>query len=352
MNIQDYETENARLFVRLKQLNEEDVPDESIFDLVKSYEELRASYRESVKGTFKYDDDGFLLKTGHALTNCTVKLLSLPSVKAFNELKNNSSESKRCIVFFATRGGLCNRLRAIVSLKIIARFLGIPFYFIWLENPSCQGGISNLCSVESHINVIDFVNMIKSQSYDIYAESAPDAEWLFYDKYRTIANLGSWSDFKELYSKEARKFLDELISNQGLAGFLEEFVQKKQLGDFLGVHIRRTDFVKYYKQTYPDKALPSIEDYKDKIYKERSSDKFFISTDEVGVIDELDVYFGDSLCFVNVGEFNTKNLRQTSFKHSLLDLSVLSRAKKLIITPGSSFSSYAASVANMEIIEF
>nr|WP_275405637.1 hypothetical protein [Alteromonas genovensis] len=144
--------------------------------------------------------------------------------------------------------------------------------------------------------------------------------------------------------REEQTLLLKQISN---ALSLDEFVGpllKRLPKQYLAAHIRRTDMLEHWNKTFPGYKYPSIEDYSDMITRLVSDESFFVCCDDQSTVSTLYTKFGIRL--VNYeGTFNEDAFRQTSMKHALIDLIILSQANQLIITPGSSFSDFASNVA-------
>lgn len=337
----ELELVNEQLFCRLKNRNSQSVMD--LYLLTSDYEVFRDLIVSS--GSENYSQ--ILLKTGRALTNISDDIVKS---SFFSDLMINSTADElhgKEIVFLGYRGGLCNRLRAICSLKVISDALNVKFEYTWSENLFCKGNMPL-----SAVNIIPIRCLLFKKLYGLSEPvvcNEPLSPWLFHQKFKFIPEISSWIDFKQKYALESKRMLSEILSLSSLKVLYDDFIVSHCLNNYTALHIRRTDFVSYFSEKYPTEKLPEINDYIDYVSSELEGRKFFLSTDDISVRNRFEMEFPNQVCFIDL-KFEENELRQTSFSHSLLDLAVLSNASRLVVTPHSSFSDYAITVSNAEII--
>lgn len=285
--------------------------------------------------------------SGRALSNVCYDIMALPSTQKLN-LTSKDSFSSSCIFFLGHRGGLCNRLRAIASLSFISKRIGCDFGFSWYETVACRGGV--LPSKKFSNKISPVIKALDMSLGNIIFEDNPATPWYFFEIFKNHGFIKSWDDFNKGYIKESKILLDAILYNAGLSKYIEDFIEENSLKNYVALHIRRTDFVPYFAERYPSERLPETIEYVNYVKSKCLGRKVFLSTDDIDVKELFVSEFGRDVCVLDF-EFDKKQLRQTSFNHSLLDLALLSRSEKLVVTPRSSFSEYASSISNSEIIK-
>lgn len=334
------EKTNRLLFEKLKGRDPESL--DNLYLLASDYETFReiASHEKGLSD--------IVLASGRALSNICDDLVKNKSFdELFSAIPSNDFTGKE-IIFLAHRGGLCNRLRAICSLKLIADSLETRFNFTWSETLSCKGSIPKCINGITSINNLLFKRINSLSSLLICND--PATPWFFYQKFSTTGKIGSWPEFKERYSNESKRILAAILNALDLDAIYEQFIDKNKLINYTALHIRRTDFVPYFAEKYPTEKLPEVSEYLDYVDNYLQGETFFLSTDDIHVREIFRDRFPDQVCFFNF-EFSENELRQTSFSHTLLDLAILSNASKLVVTPHSSFSDYAITSSGAEIIK-
>lgn len=316
---------------------------QALHEIAYLYEEFRETI--SWEGNVKFSQ--YAITTGKALSNICFDLMSLEQSRKLasataDDLKNSF------IFFLAHRGGMCNRLRAIAALSVAANKIGCGFGFNWVETDSCKGGVLPYKGFSNRISPI--IKIISMNPHRIIIEDNPASAWHFFDKFKNLGLFNSWAEFSKSYVSASSQLLDTLLEKSDCYELMRNFVSLNRLSNYTALHIRRTDFVKHFTEKHPDEVLPSTADYINHIKKDCPEECFFLSTDDAEVKDAFIREFGDRVLFFDF-IFSKNELRQTSFEHSLLDLAILSRSRKLVVTPRSSFSDYAASISNAEIVK-
>lgn len=330
-----------KYFNILKRRNRSNIHE--ILEIASLYENFRDCV--SWSGIEKFEE--FSILTGKALSNISFDLMSMKEVTHLKEI-NSNLENDSLIFFLGHRGGLCNRLRAIASLNVIADILGCNFGFSWAETDSCRGGPLSNSGFANRVSPI--IQRIVSSSGPTYLEDNPASAGYFFDLLKnTVIDL-SWKEFNRLYIDKSSVLLDFLLEKTLQKNILEDFISENMVNKFTALHIRRTDFVPYFTEKFPNETLPSIDAYLNFARSQDSSEKIFVSTDDISVKEIFLSEFGSRALFFNF-EFESSKFRQTSFNHALLDLAMLSRSTKLAITPRSSFSDYAASISKAQIVK-
>jgi len=199
-------------------------------------------------------------------------------------------------------GGLCNYLRVIFSYLSKAKKLSEKLTVIWIKTEHCPSYFNNY--FEEIENVTFSYNnnhnlKIDYQGFDIHNEFPPDYSQL--------------------------KLLPKML----------EILEQKQkiLGDFIAVHIRRTDHIRDAKAV---SLYTSDEDFINFINKEIENKNLYIATDNLVTYNYFKQKYDKQVKFDyhNV----TKRLRQTSLHDAIIDLYMCVYANKFMGSGWSSFS--------------
>lgn len=332
----------SEMFAQLRERNGKDFDD--LYKILCLYENFREAL--SLLSSELYGESA--VATGKAISNICFDLMRHPSAVILSNAGADIIKNGH-VFFLAHRGGLCNRLRAIAALDAAAELIGFQFSFAWAETDMCRGGPLPWRNFANRASPV--MHKISRNQTKIVLEDNPISAWQFFDRFRKIGLLGSWHDFNDTYIKKSGQILDRLIHALSASSVIENFFVKNELESYTAVHIRRTDFVPYFAEKYPDERLPEVSEYIDYIRASCGGEKVFLSTDDVDVRKDFVSSLGDQVCFFDNFDFDKNKIRQTSFLHSVLDVAVLSRSSELLITPRSSFSDYAASISGAKLVK-
>jgi len=316
----------------------------SLYSVCKLYEDLRYSLSSCDAQVF----NDTAVMTGRAISNISHDLKRSELFKSLDDISMVKNTPNMELFFLGHRGGLCNRLRAIASLKVVARCLEIPFNFSWSETKMCVGGTLPTKCFASRVDSLIYRKICGLSEPIIEDESL--TPWVYYKKYGHLLKISSWAEFESLYRVESAALLEELAKALSLNEEFFSFIEEFKGSGYLAVHVRRTDFVNYFKEKFPNGYLPSLDDYFCYIEKYYSTGYIFLSTDDFSVRSEFEKVFPKRLLTFDFA-FDKSEARQTSFTHTVLDLLALTRADILLPTPKSSFSEYAASVSGGDVIQ-
>ena len=330
------------LYNQLKQRDPMDL--ESLHKICNLYEE----YREAVSIASPEIYESNSVVTGKAISNICFDLMRHPNVISLSNSKSNLIKQGH-LFFLGHRGGLCNRLRAIAALSAASTVIGFKFSFTWVETDSCRGAPLPWKNYANRLSPI--IHEVARSQRNVLLEDNPLTAWQVFDKFRDFGLINSWPEFNEIYIQKSKQLLNLLLEKIDALIILENFEKDNKLKDYIAFHIRRTDFVPYFHEKYPDEKLPTLDDYILYAKKNCNSKNFFLSTDDFEVRSRFVNEFGNKVSFFDF-EFDRSKLRQTSLKHSLLDLAMLSRGRELLLTPRSSFSDYAASISHAKVVAF
>lgn len=256
--------------------------------------------------------------------------------------KASKVENVYALVF---RGGLCNRLRMICSLRAMCKATGASFLWSWAANKDCGEHIL----LSSDISYSYFSDLLKKYIEDINNGRTcalltdPDPASLVHKKHGLSETTGlDFSQFNQLYKSEQTNLLAELKIALNLTEEVNHLIGK--LPDkFLAAHIRRTDMLDHWNKTFPGYQYPTVENYIQLVEELANGKNFFVCCDDRLTINDFVEHFKDRAVYHD-GTFTENAFRQTSMSHALIDLLVLSESTELIVTPGSSFSDFAVNM--------
>lgn len=244
-------------------------------------------------------------------------------------------------------GGLCNRMRAINSARILAEKRGEKLTVLWFVNPELGCPFEELFAPTNAFKVINIHSKwdprkviwqltSKALTNDMIRETRENGNLpqQFVDTLGKRLYIATEEHFFENHDyscfvpkKEIQEKIDALASR---------FASHK-----VGVHIRRTD-------NKPAIGKSSTESFISCIEKELSADPattFYLATDDLSEEANLRARFGDHI-LSNEGRDLSRDSIQ-GIKDALIDLTCLSMTDKII---GSYFSSFTDIAADMRRI--
>lgn len=115
-----------------------------------------------------------------------------------------------------------------------------------------------------------------------------------------------------------------------------------QEGNYVGIHIRRGDNI---KSQINSRIIPFIERINSDI--EAGNKKFFLATDSLDIKDFLTYHFGTET--INSIESDFSRNSEKGIKDALIEMLLLSKAKKIIGSYWSSFDEVAAKLGNCKL---
>jgi hypothetical protein len=209
-------------------------------------------------------------------------------------------------MFVQPIGGLCNRLRVIVSYLLVARSKKEKLIVFWMPHAACPALFQDLfvAPTATDLEIRDSaVGQRESTTVTCYRhpEAPPEAEWL-----PTVMEV-----LAPLPALQTR--IDELLVALG--------------PNFTAVHIRRTDHNSNY-----DKDADYV------TFDAAGSGKVFAATDNITSMVTLKRGLGDRLIYG--GKFAKAGIRMTAVNDAVVDLWVSARSSRFKGTYYSSFSDW------------
>src|SRR5688572_3375130 len=147
--------------------------------------------------------------------------------------ESRPKQPARILVFHARKGGLANRLRALVGYRALSRCLGVRFGLAWEVNDWCEAPFEALFRA-------DGVELVApGDGAEVHeARSWFDAVWETCGRGRV-----EWSD----YIAEVGRCLAELTPVAEIAAQVDRFLEANRPWPRVGVHIRHTDNLQKYE---------------------------------------------------------------------------------------------------------
>ena len=239
------------------------------------------------------------------------------------------------IVFRAEGCGLANRLRAMVGYQALARLHKLPFYLMWVADPTCPCEFSDLFS--SEIEALGRQALRSVSPRAIY----PEAIWFGQIWERWGADL-DWAT----YLREVHGCLKELTPRPELAEKLAEFHRRHSLSDAIGVHIRNTDNLATYAEWTKNSAyfdprqISTITGFIDVIRAHIGSRTVLLATDDPELEKELKQKFPALVTFPK--KYDMTRMRTTPIDAAVSEMWLLGRCRQIVGTYHSSFSQFSA----------
>ena len=217
-------------------------------------------------------------------------------------------------IFIQPNGGLCNRLRFILSyLKELIeknKLDNTKIYIVWVVNEACNGKLENYIKP---IKNVYFIKKTENLNIDISSssivKSQNDKNFLFNIPFKL-------NEF--IYKKIKNIIINDLENN------------------YISLHIRKTD-LEYYMIKNTNKKL--LYDDFIKYIKENKGKKIYLATDNQKTQNKFKKMFKNRI-YVFKDIESSNNLRQTNLEHTIIDLFICGLSKKFMGTKKSSFSCF------------
>jgi len=203
-------------------------------------------------------------------------------------------------------GGLCNRIRVLLSYLVYARLKNKKLYVFWEIDQSCNGSFTDFfvvpkdCIFGNTQKEIDYKGCYTKDSYD---------RKLFIESFKELR-------LNDKVQKEVDKMIDRNLKP-----------------NYNAVHIRRNDFVRYAikKGKFVDDSF-----FENFILKNNDK-KVFIATDDRETQRHF-INLPNTIYYKPIKEKEPDEKRQTPLLNAVIDIFVCIKANKFQGTKGSSFT--------------
>lgn len=256
---------------------------------------------------------------------CFIILFVLVLILFFINNKNIISEkfvNKEQDIFVELEGGLCNKIRTIVGFNYLARKKNVKLYTLWEYSSECPGYFEDLFYSIDNVIILRNKHQIPKKNIKSYYKLND-----FKSKKHNLKNNEHLINYKNLKIKNS-------IKNE-----INNFIEKNDITNSLGLHIRRTDHIEYLNNNNRQYMIRDYDYYNKKIeifQKSNNHKNVFIATDNL----DTQKYYRNkypNIIFLKFIKPNN-NLRKTSLEDALKDIIILSKCKYFKGTVYSSFS--------------
>ena len=251
-------------------------------------------------------------------------------------------------------GGLCNRLRVIVSAYEAAVKHSTQLSVVWINNDMCNCSYYELFSLPDSIKIrvvpnfwsenIIIKQLLKIKFCRVYTDKDVN-EWLKQGKTDAVLNKGKKyiRTCRAIYGSSDLSGYDFSIitPNKEILEQVPAIIQEKKM---IGVHVRRTDNKKSIEKS-------RVEDFFKKMDLEIDKDKetvFFLASDDESIKELFLRRYGP----VHLYTRNCISLSRSSsmgIKDAYIDLLCLSNCRKIYGSYWSSYSKSAAAIGKIPL---
>jgi hypothetical protein len=208
------------------------------------------------------------------------------------------------------RGGLCNKLRFLLSYYNYAKNLNKDLIAIWEKDQYCPGYFLD------YFKPIDGITFKQNNNEKL-----------------KIDFMG-WDWLQEHTKENRREYCKSLVLIPEIQNAVSEYINAME-NNYIAIHVRRTDLDVKVKQNnnYTDDEIffNFIETHPDK--------KVFLATDNKETQQLFTSRYGDRLFFCKEIK-DSDDLRKTSIVDAIIDLYICKEATEFNGTKGSSFSGF------------
>jgi hypothetical protein len=234
-------------------------------------------------------------------------------------------------------GGLCNRLRGLISLRAMTRHAGLKLAWTWLPTSHCPVELMEILE-----DLPDLLGrsekVLELKSFIPKAFNVCSVPHTYFNQFKaTLLHGIDQQSFDKMVAAEARALRVERT-------LLEDLEAKKaetHASELVGVHIRRTDFVTSIRK---NASLIPVFNKMNSIVRADPNTRFLVVSDHRESIGECAKRYG----VVCTGtDYDPSHFRQSSIRDAMKDLYLLAATKRLIGTIRSSYSWYASVLGGM-----
>lgn len=258
------------------------------------------------------------------------------------------------------KGGLCNRMRALDAAISLSQVMDRKLYVIWNLNSTLN------CRFEELFSVSDcFTRIIQFKSRRIIDKLSGECLKLFFSKCgqfiydgdggieklqrREHDNLKSFFEQNRyIYIKTCYRFYQnsqpftDLQPRKYLQKIINSYVN--DFGNVIGVHIRRAD----NKASINRSPTAGFIELMQREVDRNNDVKFFLATDSIQEEQQLKQLFPNKIITHEKSSLDRNN--PLAIQDAIIDLYCLSQTRKLIGCSGSSFTTTASIIGQMETI--
>lgn len=257
-------------------------------------------------------------------------------------------------------GGLCNRMRAIATASMLASASNRRLRVIWHSSDELRASFNELfCPLPDNITLYEPSDVEYALKWEVPRKKNLYASALYQSAvykavYSDTSNLIGFSGRDEVLRQEICSVRGNILIISGLSigGYdadrmrlmfkpspaVREIIKSRTArfdAHTVGVHIRRTDNVR----SIEDSPLHLFVGEMERILQQEPRTRFFLATDDAGVMSDLTVRFGDKI-ICGDDKVNRNTLR--GMMHATADLWALASTSRILGSFYSSFTDLAA----------
>jgi hypothetical protein len=226
--------------------------------------------------------------------------------------------------------GLCNRLRAMASGWILAKHLDREFKVVWKDSKDI-----GYCKFEQLFEPVDFITHSVPDSATVFVAGIKtemslldqlckcESECIYLQK--TGGNyIAHGMDLKQFNNLKS-EFYNSLVPVKDVASCVDRFLEKNNLEQYLGVHIRRTDRRSFTPET--EMFARAIDRFKAK--------HVLLCTDDEKEREKLSKLTSAKITMYPKKVFD--RYTPASVKEALVEWLLLGRCSNIVFSHGSSY---------------
>ena len=255
-------------------------------------------------------------------------------------------------IFLKTKGGLCNRLRAIDSAIILSKKIDKKLIVIWENNHDLAANFNDLFEEIKNVKIVaqcpkmlrfflkkkTFLKLLNNTLLLNTEITTLNVKLLF----KSTTFFSELKAYKHIYFETEHAFLyPENFKMFKPLKVIQKIVNKNEV--LIGLHIRRTDHVSAILNSTTDLFINTIQ----KELDQNQTTKFYLATDDLEIKSILLRMFKNKIITNN---FELSRLSLNGAQNAVVDLFSLATCIKIYGSLGSSFSETAYHIGNNELI--
>ena len=255
-------------------------------------------------------------------------------------------------IFLKTKGGLCNRLRAIDSAIILSKKIDKKLIVIWENNHDLAANFNDLFEEIKNVKIVaqcpkmlrfflkkkTFLKLLNNTLLLNTEITTLNVKLLF----KSTTFFSELKAYKHIYFETEHAFLyPENFKMFKPLKVIQKIVNKNEV--LIGLHIRRTDHVSAILNSTTDLFINTIQ----KELDQNQTTKFYLATDDLEIKSILLRMFKNKIITNN---FELSRLSLNGAQNAVVDLFSLASCIKIYGSLGSSFSETAYHIGNNELI--
>lgn len=263
------------------------------------------------------------------------------------------------MIYIECTGGLCNRIRAINAAYALASIKKDNLVIVWKQNGEIMtpfhdifelGGLNNNISIKvlnipyKKTRIGRRLYVLFNKLYRIGKNNVEINKYMRQDS-RYINPYDPIFCKKNIYIESCEEFIEP--KNEQILFFTKKIMDKVADlvgdGEYVGVHIRRTDNIQAIKNSTSEDFINKMEE----LVNINDNQKFYVASDSQDEILRLKEHFPNQII-----ENQDKILDRSNVQGGIdaaIDLCCLTKSKMILGSKGSAFSMEAAKMGNIPL---